>query len=270
MHFGVLAPLGLLGLWLSRTRRQELWPYYAAAAVYTVSVALFFVLSRYRFPLAPLLAVFGGGALAWAWQKWRERNGRNVAGAILVFGLAVALCNLPLFAARPMTARTQANIGRALSGLERHDEAIEAFRRAVALDPDRPVALARARKHPERHPWRGATVAAHHLHAEPTPRLDVRVVEEVELHGRRELVDAVRGDAEHRDVRLKNLHALDVLRIGLRKLECGDQSVESCPARSRAAFDGRTLSLIGLGMTHHARRSQQICLGGAQARSRRA
>ncbi len=42
-HFGVLAPLGFLGIWLTRSRWRELWVLYATCAVYSLSVALFYV-----------------------------------------------------------------------------------------------------------------------------------------------------------------------------------------------------------------------------------
>src|SRR5262249_7060116 len=62
-HFGVLAPIGLLGVWLTRARWRELWVFYAMAAIYTISVAAFFVLARYRYPLVPFLVLFAGAAI---------------------------------------------------------------------------------------------------------------------------------------------------------------------------------------------------------------
>lgn len=60
--FGLVAPLGLLGLWT--VRRRGGWPHLLGLFVllYSTSVVLFFVFSRYRLPMLPALFPLAGVA----------------------------------------------------------------------------------------------------------------------------------------------------------------------------------------------------------------
>ena len=83
--------LGLVGLVMTRKHRD------GAVAVMLVmavsSVALFFVVSRYRTPLVGLLAIYAGGGIGWWWRTYRGRSrarwlcggGLTVTGAMAVF-----------------------------------------------------------------------------------------------------------------------------------------------------------------------------------------
>ena len=57
-HFGILAPLAALGWWLTRHQWRRLWLLYAMIFALALSVAIFYVFGRYRFPLVPLLSRF--------------------------------------------------------------------------------------------------------------------------------------------------------------------------------------------------------------------
>ena len=51
-HFGVLAPLAVLGLILTWPRRETLLPIYLLFAIYSATLVVFYVFARYRLPLA--------------------------------------------------------------------------------------------------------------------------------------------------------------------------------------------------------------------------
>jgi tetratricopeptide (TPR) repeat protein len=57
LTFGTLAPLGLVGLWLSRRSWRRLLPLYVLLFGYMGTVLLFFNFSRFRVPVVPLLAL---------------------------------------------------------------------------------------------------------------------------------------------------------------------------------------------------------------------
>lgn len=63
LTFGTLAPLGLLGLLLTRRGWRRLLPSYVLLFGYTGTVLLFFNFSRFRVPVVPLLALFGSATL---------------------------------------------------------------------------------------------------------------------------------------------------------------------------------------------------------------
>jgi tetratricopeptide (TPR) repeat protein len=62
--FGTLAPLGLLGIWLTRRGWRRLVPLYVLLFGYMGTVLLFFNFSRFRVPVVPILALFAAESLA--------------------------------------------------------------------------------------------------------------------------------------------------------------------------------------------------------------
>lgn len=111
--FGLLAPLGLLGIatalkrWRGRgaapdpapadppevARRRGLAMLALFLLAYTASVVPFLVLGRYRLAMVPALAVLAGGAVTWLWRAARELNWRRLATGILLLALAYLFVN---------------------------------------------------------------------------------------------------------------------------------------------------------------------------------
>ncbi|MFQ5719862.1 MAG: tetratricopeptide repeat protein [Acidobacteriota bacterium] len=101
--FGLVAPLGLIGLWMARRRAGGPRVLILFVATYSFSVILFFVFSRYRFPLLPALFPLAGCALVEVAKRIRLiGTGRlpwRSGGPFLlaVAGVAAAV-NLPVHA----------------------------------------------------------------------------------------------------------------------------------------------------------------------------
>jgi tetratricopeptide (TPR) repeat protein len=136
-QFGMLAPLAGLGVWLTWGDRRRLWLLHGMIVVYALSVLVFYVVARYRLPLAPLLIVFAAAAIARgraAVTAWTATP-MTIACSIGVVAGAV-FCNVPAASADAMRAATYQNLGTALQTSGRLDDAATAFERALALDPD--------------------------------------------------------------------------------------------------------------------------------------
>ena len=91
LGFSVLLALGGLGLILvlvqgPRARHFPLWGF---LLTYSLTVVAFFVCSRFRAPILPLLMILGGHALVWLVDQWRAGRRRDfalwAAGALLLF-----------------------------------------------------------------------------------------------------------------------------------------------------------------------------------------
>jgi len=86
-----IVALGLIGL-VSARRREDagfaLWAAYVPLAM--LSVVIFFVASRYRLPFQVALVIPAAGAIAWAIDRWRERDRGTVLRAALVGALIAA------------------------------------------------------------------------------------------------------------------------------------------------------------------------------------
>lgn len=131
-HFGVLLPLGVAGAWWLWGDRRRLWPLYLLPVVYAASVVLFYVVARYRHPLAPLVMIFAAFAIA------RLTSGVRPPGRWLpvaaASAVAAALSNWPAYSAASQQAITEHNLAAALQENGRLEEAISHYRRALAFN----------------------------------------------------------------------------------------------------------------------------------------
>ena len=129
--FGIVLGLAVAGAWVTRGEWRRLMPLYATFAVMALSVVLFFVFARYRFPLVPVAMLFAGAGvtafLRSAAVPSRERL-RIVAAAAAV----AAVLHIPV---RTSADETYANYGSELIRQGRANEAIPLLREAVRADP---------------------------------------------------------------------------------------------------------------------------------------
>jgi tetratricopeptide (TPR) repeat protein len=139
-HFGVLAPLAAAGAWLSRNEWRRLWLLYAMIVSFALSVAVFYVFGRYRFPLVPLLALFAGKALAEMPAWYCKRGWRAQFAVFFVLLISAAFVNWPIYAFSGPDAAGYNNLSNAYYKQGRVDEAIHTARQALELQPDLGVA----------------------------------------------------------------------------------------------------------------------------------
>lgn len=130
--FGIILPMGLLGAWRVRNRWREVAVLYAMLIGYTLSVVIFFVNARYRYPLVPIVLLFA--AAAWSPLSAQRRDWRREwLPGVLLAGAALALCHIPL---RVSHDETRFNIGSRLLDMGRPSEALPILREAVNSSPD--------------------------------------------------------------------------------------------------------------------------------------
>jgi len=153
LGFGVIAPLALLGIFLSRRRARELLLLYLYASVYLVTCLLFFVSAEYRMPVVPVLLVFAGYALVRLGELARGSTGRGrartraagaLAGALLLLAPLAFACNvrdhrLSLQSLKRVDYYNLATLYKQQNDL---DNAEAMLRRALAIDPAYPLAYA--------------------------------------------------------------------------------------------------------------------------------
>ena len=140
LHFGVLVPLGFIGIWLTRQRRADVWWAYLMVGAFTASVIGFFVFGRYRFPMVPLLMLFAAPAIVHLFEMVREQGNASLVRFAPAFLLLFMFCNLPIVNTRLAQAITYSNFG--VQALIRSDvaQAEEFFIESLRLQPINPVA----------------------------------------------------------------------------------------------------------------------------------
>ena len=138
VSFGVIFGLAAFGVCMTAHAWRRLWFLYAIAFTYTLSIVIFYVFARYRFPLVPVLMLFAaGGIAAWREQPAWPLRGRALAALILAGGLAY----LPLVNTRTDRTAHYVNIANALlTDPEKRDQAAAFYDKALQESPQAPAA----------------------------------------------------------------------------------------------------------------------------------
>ena len=139
-HFGILAPLALLGVWATWPRRNELTLLYLLLATYTVALVAFAVMARYRYPLVPFLILFASAGVVNIGQLWRTRPRRQLGWGVAATVVLAVFSNWPMYSMTQMRAVTESNVATELQAQGNLVEAIAGYRNALERDPDDAVA----------------------------------------------------------------------------------------------------------------------------------
>ncbi|MBM3332568.1 tetratricopeptide repeat protein [candidate division WOR-3 bacterium] len=129
--FGILLPLALAGVWLMRREWRRFLPLYLFFGAYSLSFIFFFVTSRYRTPMVPLVAILAAAGIT---GLIRPIRGRGIAAIIAVVGFLLLNANVGV--AGRVSSPDQSHFATAL-GLhqqKRDDEALRELRIALRYD----------------------------------------------------------------------------------------------------------------------------------------
>jgi tetratricopeptide (TPR) repeat protein len=131
--YGLVLPLGLLGLALARRDRRPSSPIPLLLVAFTASLLPFYVFARYRLPLVPLLMIPAGHALVALGQALRSRSRAALAGLALL--PAMALVHATPSGIDTTLSVSEANLGNLLAQQGRLPEALAEYDRALAERP---------------------------------------------------------------------------------------------------------------------------------------
>ncbi|MBW1808730.1 MAG: glycosyltransferase family 39 protein [Deltaproteobacteria bacterium] len=132
--FGVIFPLGLLGMIFSfgRWRKRGLLTWYFLA--HAVALLAFFVNGRYRLVATPVLLIFAAAMLRWLYIKISKHNYRR---ALIAAGF-LALTYLATYYPVPKInyRANYLNLANAHRDLEQLDQAVYNYERAITISED--------------------------------------------------------------------------------------------------------------------------------------
>jgi tetratricopeptide (TPR) repeat protein len=83
LSMGWLLPLAVVGAVVSFREKRDIRLHLGYIAAYCFSLLIFFVFSRYRLHVVPLLAVFAALGIQWFWTRFRERDLRHLVMGII-------------------------------------------------------------------------------------------------------------------------------------------------------------------------------------------
>ncbi|MFH1303390.1 MAG: tetratricopeptide repeat protein [Planctomycetota bacterium] len=119
--YGILAPLALVGIALSlRTWRRYLLLYLLLGS-YTLTLMLFFVCTRFRQPLVPILLLFAVYAVAQGIEMFRNKSFKNLILVIFFAALLMVESNHNLLGLSPEKTKSESMFVLGTNYLERGD-----------------------------------------------------------------------------------------------------------------------------------------------------
>jgi tetratricopeptide (TPR) repeat protein len=135
--FGVVCPLGIMGIVLALRRKKETWLLFLFIATYAVTITAFFVVARYRLPMLPALMAFSGYAVF----RWicvlSERKYRHAVFIGVGFVVLYLLVHVNFYKVDPMSGFAQSyyRLGIIYEKKGQMEDALESHRKAVEIDP---------------------------------------------------------------------------------------------------------------------------------------
>ncbi|PAY18031.1 hypothetical protein CKO51_18715 [Rhodopirellula sp. SM50] len=134
-HFGTLCPLGIWGLIATWRDWRKLWLYHLLLLTMIAAVVGFFILGRYRNPVAILLIPFAAaGVVDLFTRTWQEK--RRSIGVVAVLLVSGILCNIRVHEERSLLASCYMNMGIAACKAGNLPSGIQLLQDAIAEFPE--------------------------------------------------------------------------------------------------------------------------------------
>jgi tetratricopeptide (TPR) repeat protein len=136
--FGIVCPLGILGVFLALRRRREAWLLLLFILAYSFTIITFFVVARYRLPMVPALMVFAAYTVCWWVRAGTGRRYKDLAISGVAFLVLYALVHTNFYRIDPLSGFAQSyyRLGIIQEKQENFEDAYESYSKAVELDPE--------------------------------------------------------------------------------------------------------------------------------------
>lgn len=133
--FGIVSALSLLGMFLSLKDWKKLFLLHSFVISYAVSVIIFFITSRYRMPVIPILLIFSGYAVWRVLAFFRKRRFRCACASLGCLAVLLLLSTSRFVGAGVTSlAQSYCALGTVYGRKGEVDEAARFYRMAIKLD----------------------------------------------------------------------------------------------------------------------------------------
>ena len=135
ISFGVLAPLGLLGLGLHAYQKRSITLPLVLLAGSWLAIAPFFLYARFRLGIIPFLALGTGFSLNYLWTCLKNRSYKTPALWVSALFFLLLFVHIPFaFERQKHQAISHANLGSLYYRQGDYDSALNQFDKAIRLD----------------------------------------------------------------------------------------------------------------------------------------
>jgi tetratricopeptide (TPR) repeat protein len=135
--FGLICPLALVGIIVSRKHWRKLLLLYGFIFFYMASVVAFFVCARYRMPIIPVLLIFAGYTIHYCVERLKSRQYKSFAYCLAGIIFLGVLANVDIGGVTDRNrARAHLYGGRAYEAHDDYVQAIAEYQNAIELVPD--------------------------------------------------------------------------------------------------------------------------------------
>ena len=144
LHFGLLAPLAVLGLTATETPRRRQLLVWLLFITYAAGTLMFYVMGRYRFPMAVILILPAAEGLKCLISNTtalirsrgnQEINTRNLMIASTCAAVTALLCNWPILDVEQMSSVTKYNMAVEFHRLKDYPNAETYYRKSISQNP---------------------------------------------------------------------------------------------------------------------------------------
>jgi len=139
-HLAWVAPLGLLGIALSRSRWRDLLPFHITLLAFVASALIFFTQARYRMPVAPILCLLAAHAGVSLVAAIRAKRFATLGWALPALALLFVLVLMPAGNTALFDAQNHSLLAEMFLEAGRLDEAASEYRVCIAAIETLPAA----------------------------------------------------------------------------------------------------------------------------------
>jgi len=136
LHLGILLPLAMIGVYATWNHREKLWLLYLSMMAYAAGLTLFFVFSRYRYPIIAIIILFASAGILNLRRVFLKKSIKEAGFAGGIILCAAIFFNWQIIPERISSATTYYNLAKAYEGGERQDKAVQYYRTAIDLVPN--------------------------------------------------------------------------------------------------------------------------------------
>nr|HID58684.1 tetratricopeptide repeat protein [Desulfobacterales bacterium] len=133
-NFGIVAPLGVLGLFLA-PRSTTTLVLIIFILSYMFSIVPFHMASRYRLPVVPVLIVFGAYTITWWSDALRNREYRRVLRTLIPLTMLGLFVNWKFVCEKETFKASFTGLGIVMAESGDYKKAIQYYKKALAIDP---------------------------------------------------------------------------------------------------------------------------------------